>query len=239
MSQTAIITGANGGIGSAIAATLAKNGYNVVLHYHKRNENVIELQNILPTERSMAMSADVNDFDAVEKVVKAATDKFGTIDVLVNNVGIAMDSTLLKMSKQQWDNVIGTNLTGMYNFTKPVAQCMVENGTGVIVNISSVVGEGGNFGQTNYSASKADVIGFTKSLAKELAAKGVRVNAVAPGFVDTEMTRKIPDGIRAKITEQIPMKRFGTPDEIADTVLFLCRATYVTGSVIDVNGGLR
>lgn len=239
MSKTVIITGANGGIGNAIAVAMLKNDYNVVLHYHEKNEKILKLLREYPSDKCLAISADVNDQQAVENLVKAAINKFNNIDVLVNNVGIAMDSTLLKMSKEQWESVIGTNLTGMFNMTKPVIHNMVLNKSGAIINISSVVGKSGNFGQTNYAASKAGVIGFTKSLAKELVSKGIRVNAIAPGFVDADMTRNIPENIRIKIMEQIPMNRFGTPDEIADTVLFLCHATYVTGSVIDVNGGLR
>jgi 3-oxoacyl-(acyl-carrier-protein) reductase len=239
MNKTALVTGANGGIGSAIATTLARNDYNIVLHYHKKDNRIIEMQKYLSEEKSMSAKADVNNAEEINKLVKDALDKFGAIDVLINNVGVNMDSTLLKMSKTEWDLVIGTNLTGMFNVTKPVVEKMINNGSGVIVNISSVVGESGNFGQTNYSASKAGVIGFTKSLARELASKGIRVNAIAPGFIDTDMTRKIPDNIRAKLIEQIPMRRFGTPVEIADAVLFLCNATYITGTVLDINGGLR
>ena len=239
MEPIAIVTGANGGIGSAIAIGMARNGYKVVLHYHKRYERVLEIEKELKPENCLLVSADVNIPTEVNNLIKKTIEKFGRIDVLVNNVGINMDRTLLKMSRDEWDQVIGTNLTGIYNVTKPVAEVMVKQGVGVIIKLSSIVGESGNYGQTNYSSSKAGVIAFTKSLALELVSKGIRVNAIAPGFVDTDMTRKIPENIKAKIIEQIPMKRFGTPDEIAHAVIYLCKATYVTGAVLDVNGGLK
>ena len=239
MEKVALVTGANGGLGSAISLALGQNGYKVILHYHRRNERVLALEKQLGNENVLVISADVNEPTQINEMVRKVLERFGRIDVLVNNVGINKDSTFIKMQKEQWDEVLNTNLVGIYNVTKPTAEVMVKQGNGVIINITSIVGEGGNFGQTNYSASKAGMIGFTKSLAKELASKGVRVNAIAPGFIDTEMTRKIPEEIRVKLIQQIPLKRMGTPEEIADAVLYLCRATYVCGSILDINGGLR
>jgi len=238
MDQVAIVTGTNGGIGSAIALTLGKHGYKVVLHYHKREERVKEIERELGCENVLLASADINDPVQVQKIILMAIEKFGRIDVLINNVGINRDSTFLKMQKDNWGLVLNTNLLSIYNITNPIVEIMVKQSSGVIINISSIVGESGNFGQTNYSASKAGLIGFTKSLSKELASKNIRVNAIAPGYIDTDMTRKIPENIKVKIIEKIPMKRFGTPEEIADAVLYLCKATYVTGTVLDINGGL-
>jgi len=239
MDKVALVTGANGGLGSAISLSLGQIGYKVILHYHRRNERVLALEKQLGTENVLVISADVNEPNQINEMISKVLERFGRIDVLVNNVGINKDSTFLKMQKEQWDEVLDTNLVGIYNVTKPAAEVMVKQGNGVIINITSIVGESGNFGQTNYSASKAGMIGFTKSLAKELASKGVRVNGIAPGFIDTEMTRKIPEDVRVKLIQQIPLKRMGTPEEIADAVLYLCRATYVVGSILDINGGLR
>jgi 3-oxoacyl-(acyl-carrier-protein) reductase len=238
MNKVAIVTGANGGIGSVIALALGKNGFKVVLHYHEREERVKEIEHELGSENTLLVRADINNPTQVNKMILMTIEKFGRIDVLINNVGITRDSTFLKMQKDNWDLVINTNLLSIYNITKPVVEIMVKQGSGVIINISSIVGESGNFGQTNYSASKAGMIGFTKSLAKELASKGIRINAIAPGFIDTEMTRKIPENIKTKVLEKIPMKRFGEPEEISNVVLLLCNSTYITGAVLDINGGM-
>ena len=209
-------------VGSATALKLGINGFKVILNYH------VDKNGVHPSF-----------VETVNEMVSKTLEKFGRIDVLVNNAGITRDRTFVKMSKEEWDEVINVNLNGVFNVTKAVIGIMIEQGSGTIINISSIVGEIGNFGQTNYSASKAALIGFTKSLAKEVARKGIRVNAIAPGFVDTEMTRKIPENVKNKILEQIPMGRFATPEEVADAVLFLCNAGYITGTVIDVNGGMR
>lgn len=239
MNRVALVTGANGGIGSATALKLGKNGFKVILNYHVDKDKAVEIASFLGEENTLLIEADVTNVEAVNEMVSKAVEKFGRIDVLVNNAGINRDKSFAKMSKEQWDEVINVNLTGVFNVTKAVIEIMIRQGSGTIINISSIVGEIGNFGQTNYSASKAALIGFTKSLAKEVASKGVMVNAIAPGFVDTEMTRKIPENTKSKILEQIPMGRFATPEEIADVVLFLCNASYITGTVIDVNGGMR
>jgi len=236
--KVALVTGANGGIGSAIALRLGMNAFKVILNYHINKDKVIEIASSLGEENTLLVEADITNIEAVNEMVSKALKKFGRIDVLVNNAGITRDRTFVKMSKEEWDEVINVNLNGVFNVTKAVIPIMIRQGSGTIINISSIVGEIGNFGQTNYSASKAALIGFTKSLAKEVARKGIRVNAIAPGFVDTEMTRKIPENVKNKILEQIPMGRFAAPEEIADVVLFLCNASYITGAVIDVNGGM-
>ena len=239
MDRVALVTGANGGIGSATALKLGMNGFKVILNYHVNKDNAVEIASSLGVENTLLIEADITNIEAVNEMVSKTLEKFGRIDVLVNNAGITRDRTFVKMSKEEWDEVINVNLNGVFNVTKAVIGIMIEQGSGTIINISSIVGEIGNFGQTNYSASKAALIGFTKSLAKEVARKGIRVNAIAPGFVDTEMTRKIPENVKNKILEQIPMGRFATPEEVADAVLFLCNAGYITGTVIDVNGGMR
>jgi acetoacetyl-CoA reductase len=239
MNRVVLVTGANGGIGSTTALKLGMSGFKVILNYHIDNDKAVEMAGTLGAENTLLIEADVTNVEAVNEMVTKALEKFGRIDVLVNNAGITRDRTFAKMSRDEWDEVINVNLNGAFNLTKAVIGIMIRQGSGTIVNISSIVGEIGNFGQTNYSASKAALIGFTKSLAKEVASKGITVNAIAPGFVDTEMTRKIPENIKSKLLEQIPMGRFATPEEIADVVLFLCNAKYITGTVIDVNGGMR
>jgi len=239
MNRVALVTGANGGIGSTTALKLVMNGFKVILNYHVDKDKAVEIASSLGEKNTLLIEADITNVEAVKEMTIKALEKFGRIDVLVNNAGITRDRTFVKMSREEWDELINVNLNGAFNVTKAVIGIMLKQGGGTIINISSIVGEVGNFGQTNYSASKAALIGFTKSLAKEVASKGITVNAIAPGFVNTEMTRKIPETIKRKILEQIPVGRFATPEEIADVVLFLCNATYITGTVIDVNGGMR
>jgi acetoacetyl-CoA reductase len=239
MDKVALVTGANGGIGSATALKLGMNGFKVILNYHVDKDKAVEIASSLGEENTLLIEANVTNVEIVNEMVSKALKKFGRIDVLVNNAGITRDRTFVKMSREEWDEVINVNLNGVFNVTKTVIEIMIGQGSGTVINISSLVGETGNFGQTNYSASKAALIGFAKSLSKEVAPKGIRVNAIAPGFVDTEMTRKIPENIKSKILEQIPLSRFAAPEEIADVVLFLCNAKYITGTVIDINGGMR
>jgi 3-oxoacyl-[acyl-carrier protein] reductase len=183
---------------------------------------------------------DVSSFEAVEEFFKEVVREFGRVDVLVNNAGITRDTFLMRMSVDQWDEVLTVNLKSVFNCTKAVVRSMIKERSGRIVNISSLVGQIGNSGQANYAASKAGILGFTKSVAKELATRGITVNAVAPGFIDTEMTEKLPDKAKEAFLTQIPMGRIGKPDEVAEAVYWLASegATYITGQVIHVNGGL-
>jgi acetoacetyl-CoA reductase len=239
MDRVALVTGANGGIGGATALKLGTNGFKVILNYHVDEDKAVEIASSLRAGNSLLIEADVTNAEAVNEMVSKALKKFGRIDVLVNNAGITRDRTFVKMSREEWNEVINVNLNGVFNTTKAIIEIMLRQGSGTVIYLSSIVGEVGNFGQTNYSATKAALIGFTKSLAREVASKGITVNAIAPGFVDTAMTRKIPENVKSKILEQIPMGRFATPEEIADVVLFLCNANYITGTVVDINGGMR
>lgn len=240
VNKVALITGSSKGIGRAIAIELAKNDIDVVVNNKKDFERGMEVVDVIKKigQRAIYIQADVSDPDQVEKMIKKVIIEFGRIDILVNNAGIVIDKMLENMDIDQWNKVISVNLTGTFNCTKSVIKHMQKKGGGKIINISSIVGEIGNIGQSNYSASKGGIISFTKSIAKEYARDGIIVNAIAPGFIDTEMTRKIPENIKSSIVERIPMGRFGTPEEIADVVLFLCNASYITGTVIDVNGGI-
>jgi 3-oxoacyl-[acyl-carrier protein] reductase len=189
--------------------------------------------------RALAFQTDVRDFDKVVNMVEQTIEEFGKIDILVNNAGIVRDKTLRKMKKEEWEIIIDTNLSGVFNCIKAVITYMEERKNGKIINISSVIGETGNFGQANYAAAKAGVIGLTKSVAKEVARKGITVNAVAPGFTETGMLKTIPESVKEQILKQIPMGRFATPEDIAKVVVFLTSddANYITGQVINVNGG--
>lgn len=238
MAPVALVTGANGGIGSHIAVKLGEAGYSVVLNYHNEREIADGVCRDFGN-RMLLAQADVTAADQVEAMMSAAVRRFGRVDLLVNNAGITRDRTFLKMTPEEWREVMEINLNGASNVTRAVLPGMVERRFGRIINIASVVGEAGNFGQTNYAASKAALIGFTRSLAKEVASKGVTVNAVAPGFVDTPMTRAMPQSAREAVMAKIPVGRFGTPDEVADAVLYLGEAAYVTGTVLDINGGLH
>ena len=239
--KTAIITGSSRGIGRATALRMAEERVNVVVNYLEHNRSAEEVVKRIRKMgcKSFKIKADVRNFEEVQKLVNITMEKFGRIDVLVNNAGIVEDRTLIKMSLEEWKNVIRTNLTGVFYCSKLVAQEMVKQGSGRIINISSVVGQIGNFGQTNYSASKAGVLGFTKSLARELADKGITVNAVCPGFIDTDMVRKLPDKVKEEILRKIPLKRFGKPQEVAEIIVFLSsnRSSYITGQTFNINGG--
>ncbi len=239
--KVVLITGASGAIGKAIAILFAKEKHDVIIHYNTSTNKAINLQKELKMSfegRYILVKADVRLKDEVHQMIDVILKSFSKIDVLVNCAGITRDKTFMKMSREMWEEVIDVNLNGTFNVTKVVVPQMVEQHQGAVINISSVVAQRGNFGQTNYAASKAGIIGFTRALAKELAPLGITVNAVAPGFIDTPMTQQIPVNIRSRLTETIPMKKFGTPDDVADTVLFLARAHYITGEVISVNGGM-
>ncbi|MFC2169037.1 3-oxoacyl-[acyl-carrier-protein] reductase [Acidobacteriota bacterium] len=239
--RIAIVTGASQGIGEAIAFALSKEGAEVVLVDIQKEKVEEVVQKIRASGgRAAAYSADVSKFDQVADVAGRIIQDYKNIDHLVNNAGITRDNLLMRMKETEWDQVLSVNLKGAFNFSRAVIRNMIGNRYGRIVNISSVVGVMGNAGQANYSASKAGVIGFTKSLAKEVGARGITVNAVAPGFVTTSMTENLPDTAKKIFMDIIPMKRFGTPEEIAHVVKFLLSddASYITGQVININGGM-
>ena len=234
----ALVTGGSRGIGKACALHLAQAGYNVVINYAGNEEaakqTVSELEAL--GVKAEAVKFDISNHDEAQEAVAKIIEKYGRIDVLVNNAGITRDGLFMRMSQENWDAVINTNLTGAFNVTQPVIKVMMKQRSGAIVNMASIVGIYGNAGQANYAAAKAGLIGFTKSLAKELASRNIRVNAVAPGFVQTDMTKSLDS---AQISEHIPLKRLGDADDIAGAVKFLAvDATYVTGQVLQVDGGL-
>lgn len=241
--KTAIVTGAARGIGKAIALAFAREGANVAITDLRIDDNALEVEQLINGigVKGKAYASDASDFEDTQKVVEQIVADFGVIDILVNNAGITQDALLLRMSEQQWDAVINVNLKSVFNFTKAIQRIMIKNMGGSIINMSSVVGVGGNAGQANYSASKAGMIGFTKSMAIELGSRNVRCNAIAPGFIITEMTNKLSDEVKKAWEEKIPLKRGGTPDEVAKVALFLASdlSSYVTGQVLGVCGGMR
>lgn len=240
--KTAIVTGGSRGIGRAICVELAKQGANIVTCYANGADAANETVKICEEAgvKAMAMKCDVASSEDVEAFVAKVKEEFGSIDILVNNAGITKDNLLLKMSEDDFDQVINTNLKGAFLFIKNVSKIMLKQRSGKIINISSVVGVRGNAGQVNYSASKAGVIGMTKSTAKELASRGITVNAVAPGFIETDMTAKLPEAVVEEMQKTIPMKKAGSTEDVAGLVAFLASdsAKYITGQVICVDGGM-
>ena len=240
--KTAIVTGSSRGIGRAIALTLAREGANIAINYSKNESAAMEVAEKAKefTSNVIVLKADVSSFNEVEDFTSKVLNEFGNIDILVNNAGITRDNLLLRMSEEDFDQVISTNLKGVFNTTKAISKIMIKQRKGKIINISSVVGITGNAGQSNYAAAKSAVIGFTKSIAKELASRGINVNAVAPGFIETDMTAVLSEKIREQIKTAIPMKRIGSPDDIAKAVLFLAGndSDYITGQVINIDGGM-
>ncbi len=240
--KVVFVTGGSRGIGKAIALKYAQNGYNVVINYVSDKTNVEELQKEFTklNVECLIEKADVSKSEEVEKIVKKAIEKFNKIDVLVNNAGITRDGLLMRMKEEDFDKVIEINLKGTFLITKSVIPYMLKKRDGKIINLASVVGVTGNAGQCNYSASKAGIIGFTKSIAKELASRNIRANAIAPGFIDTDMTSILSDEVKDSINVQIPMKRMGTTQEIANVAYFLgCEeSSYITGQVINIDGGM-
>lgn len=236
--KVALVTGGSRGIGKACAIELAKAGCDVIINYagneEAANKTVEELKAL--GSNSKAMKFDVSNQELVEAAIKEIMDEYKRIDVLVNNAGITRDGLFMRMSAQNWLNVINTNLNSAYFVTNPVSKIMIKQRSGAIVNMASISGIYGNAGQANYSTAKAGLIGFTKALAKELASRNIRVNAVAPGFIQTDMTKDLP---QEQIVDKIPLKRLGEPEDIAKTVKFLALdTTYITGQVIGVDGGL-
>ncbi len=240
--KVALITGGTRGIGREIAKKFAKEGCNLVLNYVSDNTDVEKIKSEFNEYGIdvLVLKADVSVFSDCENLVKEAIAKFGKIDILVNNAGITKDTLIAMMKEDAFDKVIDVNLKGTFNVTKNVVPYMMKKRNGNIINISSVVGVVGNAGQSNYAASKAGIIGFTKSLAKELAPRNIRVNAVAPGFIDTDMTSVLSDKVKENINLQIPLKRMGKAEEVANVVSFLANdeSSYITGQVINVDGGM-
>jgi len=239
--KVSIVTGASQGIGESIALELSKEGAETILVDIQKEKLEEVAQKIAQNNGKVAVfSVDVSRMDQVMDVAEKIVQNHKKVDHLVNNAGITRDNLLMRMKEEEWDSVLAVNLKGVFNFSKALIRHMIGNRYGRIVNISSVVGLMGNVGQANYAASKAGVLGFTKSLAREVASRGITVNAVAPGYIATPMTESLPDSVKNMFVELIPLKRFGTPDEIAYVVKFLLsdEAAYITGQVINVNGGM-
>jgi 3-oxoacyl-[acyl-carrier protein] reductase len=236
-----LVTGASRGIGNAIALTLGGAGATVIgtatsEEGAKNISKTFSENNIL----GRGMSLNVTDNEQISNVLKAVTEEYGTVDILINNAGITRDNILLRMKEEEWDEIISTNLSSVYKMSKAVLRGMIKKRSGRVISITSVVGAMGNAGQSNYAASKAGIIGFTKSLAREVGVRGITVNAIAPGFIETDMTDSLPDAQKAALASQIPMGRLGTVDEIAKAALFLAgdNASYITAQTIHINGGM-
>ncbi|UMZ74139.1 3-oxoacyl-[acyl-carrier-protein] reductase [Natranaerofaba carboxydovora] len=239
--KVAVVTGGANGIGAAISEKLAKLGANVVINYNKSQKQAQEVVSKIQDEGSevLSVAGDVAQVDDMNYLANQTYNKFGKIDLLINNAGITKDNLMTKMEPKDWYKVVDVNLNGVFNSTNAVLPAMKEQKDGCIINISSIIGQMGGMGQCNYSAAKAGIIGFTKSLAQEMIKYNVRVNAVCPGFVETKMTEKIPDNIKEKIIKKIPMGRFADKEEIAHAVTFLIvHGTYITGQTININGGM-
>jgi len=240
--KVAIITGASRGIGSGIAKVFAQNGANVAFTYSSSAESALTLENELNALgiKSKGYKSNAADFNEAQKLVDDVMADFGNIDILINNAGITKDNLLMRMSEEDFDAVMNINLKSVFNMTKAVQKIMLKNRAGSIVNMSSVVGVKGNAGQANYAASKAGMIGFTKSIALELGSRNIRCNAIAPGFIETEMTAKLNEDVVKGWRESIPLKRGGTPEDVANVCVFLSSdmSAYVTGQVINVDGGM-
>jgi 3-oxoacyl-[acyl-carrier protein] reductase len=239
--KAAVVTGAAQGIGRAIALALAKEGADIVvsdINLEKAKETARELETL--GRKTLAIQTNVAQGEDVENLAKTAIDTFGKVDILVNNAGIARDNLLMRMKDEEWEQVIEVNLKGTFYCTRAFLRPMLKQKGGRIVNITSIVGVMGNAGQANYSASKAGVIGFTKTMAREVASRNITVNAVAPGFIDTDMTRALSEEVRKNLQNQIPLGRLGTPEDIAEAVSFLVSdaASYITGQILHVNGGM-
>ncbi|MDQ0860158.1 3-oxoacyl-[acyl-carrier-protein] reductase [Bacillus sp. V2I10] len=240
--KVALVTGASRGIGRAIALELAQNGANVAVNYAgseaKANEVVDEIKAL--GREAFAVQADVSDSDAVTAMVKATVEQFGRLDILVNNAGITKDNLLMRMKDSEWDDVININLKGVFLTTKAVTRQMMKQRQGRIINIASIVGVSGNPGQANYVAAKAGVIGLTKTAAKELSSRNITVNAIAPGFITTDMTDKLTEEVKNEMLKQIPLARFGEPSDISNAVTFLAsdKSSYITGQTIHIDGGM-
>lgn len=242
MSKVAFITGGTRGIGREIAITLAENGFDIVVNYREKNDLLSSLQEEIESKNVefLAVQGDVSKYEDAERMIKEIIDKFARIDVLVNNAGITKDTLIMRMQKEDFENVVNVNLVGTFNITKNVVPYMMKQRDGRIINLSSVVGISGNAGQANYAASKAGIIGFTKSLAKEVGSRNILVNAVAPGFIETQMTDVLKPEIKEEIIKTIPLRRTGKTRDVANVVKFLASedSSYITGQVIQIDGGM-
>lgn len=240
--KVALVTGGSRGIGSAVALKLAENGADVAINYAGNTAAAEEVKAAVEKlgRRAMLVQGSVADTDGVQAIVNQVVKELGRLDILINNAGITRDGLLMRMKEADWDAVLETNLKGVFNCSKAVMRTMMKQKSGRIVNMASVVGEMGNAGQANYAAAKAGVIGFTKSLAKEVASRGITVNAVAPGFIATDMTKVLTDDQKAEMAKTIPLGRAGQPEDVANAVLFLVsdEAAYITGQVLNVDGGM-
>ncbi len=240
--KVALVTGASRGIGRAVALKLSDAGAKVAINFAGNLVKAEEVKAEIESRggEAVLVQGSVDNLEVVNDIVKKIVETWGTVDILINNAGITRDNLLLKMSESEFDEVIATNLKGVFNCTKAVSRIMMKKRSGKIVNMASVVGLMGNAGQTNYAAAKAGIIGFTKSAAKELAARGVTVNAIAPGFINTDMTATLPEKIKEETLNQIPLGKFGTPEDVANLAAFLVseQAAYITGQVINVDGGM-
>ncbi|MBS4539763.1 3-oxoacyl-[Clostridium sp. D2Q-11] len=240
--KTAIITGGSRGIGKEIALTLAQNGADIIINYSNSSTKALEVVDMINNlgRKAYAIKADISKMEEANKLIEESYEKVGKIDILVNNAGITRDNLLMRMSEKEWDDVIEVNLKGTFNVTKSIVRKMMKQKSGSIINISSIVGITGNPGQCNYSASKAGIIGFTKSLAKEIGKKNIRVNAIAPGFIQTDMTKELNEDIKEAYLKNIALNKFGTATDVANTVLFLSSnlSQYITGQTLVVDGGL-
>lgn len=240
--KIAFITGASRGIGKAVTLTLARAGADIAvidINIDELNSSMKEVED-MTGRKVLSLQADVGDYASIEKAVEESIRVFGRINILVNNAGITRDNLILRMKDEEWEGVIKTNLTGTYNCTKAVIKGMIKNREGRIISIASIVGVMGNVGQANYAASKAGIIGFTKSIAREYANRGITANAIAPGFIETDMTKALSEDVWKTLISQIPMGRLGIPEDVANVVKFLAsdEAAYITGQVIHVNGGM-
>lgn len=238
--KVALITGGSRGIGKEIAKKFAKKGYNIVINYVSENTDLNKLKEEFKETEVLFVKTDVTNYESCENMVKKAIEKFGKIDVLVNNAGITKDGLLMRMKEEDFDKVIKVNLKGTFNMTKNVIPYMMKQRNGRIVNIASVVGVTGNAGQANYAASKAGIIGFTKTVARELASRNILANCIAPGFIKTDMTEVLSETVKENIHSQIPLNKMGEAKEVANAVYFLASEenTYITGQVLNVDGGM-
>lgn len=236
--KTVLVTGAAKGIGKAIAIAFAKEGCNIALNYRSNvsDELISEIKSY--GVECLTIQGDISDFEKAKEIADKTIEVFGSIDILVNNAGITKDGLLMRMSEQDFDAVLNTNLKGCFNMTRHAINSMIKKRSGAVINISSIVGVMGNVGQVNYAASKAGVIGLTKSVAREVASRGITCNAIAPGFIETDMTAVLKEDIVKQMIAQIPMKKLGKVEDVAQTAVFLAKSNYITGQVIHVNGGM-